>query len=468
MKNLLRALPILLLALAVWRLAPGAATPDFSARVPDAPSVYRVYMALYRGLTNAERGFMDYLRDLKLPVEFIVRDANGDPQRIPAMRDEIRALAPDLVYSFGTTVTSALAGTVGQTDPRRHLVEFPILFNIVADPIGARLVTDLKTSGRNLTGTIHAVPIAAQYRTLREALSGQRLGILYNPQELNAALAVDALAQMAERDGMTVRRAPLQPPSERRDIRAALRTAIESLLGQGVDIVYLPSDSFVIEHARFIVGIVAAAGIPTFSATEDPIRSGGATMGLTSAYYNVGQFAGFKAMQILRDRRDPATIPIESIGRFAFVVNVDAARRIHRLPPISLLRVADLICYNEHDCQDTTAGVPLSESEPAATGACDPQQRGIPDAGSRSEIASERCANEPEISRPVAVPSLSRQRIRLVQQQLNARGFAAGRADGVLGPRTHDAIRRFQAAHTMETTGLIDSALLDHLQDRSP
>ncbi|TCT21458.1 ABC transporter substrate binding protein [Thiobaca trueperi] len=501
----MKPFPTILSVLLILLVGLGAMASEV-AGASVSPPTHRIYLALYRGMTPAEQGFMDYLRDHDLPVEFIVRDAGNDPNAIPAMRDDIRAMRPDLVYSFGTTLTRILAGTQGSIDPAVHITDIPILFNIVADPVGAGLVPDLKSSGRNLTGTMHTVPIAAQYRTLREALPCTRLGILYNPQEPNSALSVDALTQLAERDGLSVLRAPVTPANGSHAVAAAISRVVQDLLDQKVDVIYLPSDSFVIQHARLITGITAAAEIPTFSATEDPVRASGATMGLVSAYYNVGQFAGFKATQILRDHLGPSEIPIESINRFAFLVNVDAARRVHRLPPIALLRVAELICYNEGGCLPddvaaatvappgqssgpTVPAIPLEASKVEQTEAisatssgqtqtveriappspCDPGQPFVlRHDGSASRIELPRCVQDNGAPRVLDAPPLTNRLVLLVQQHLNDQGFDAGRNDGLIGPRTRAAIRRFQTAQGLKTTGMIDFALLDRLQASSP
>lgn len=493
MKSCLIVLSVLLILL-VGLDATASESADASVSNPT----YRIYLALYRGMTPAEQGFMDYLRDHDLPAEFIVRDAHNDPDAVSAMRDEIRALRPDLVYSFGTTVTRILAGMPARIDPAVQITDIPILFNIVADPVGAGLVPDLQSSGRNLTGTTHTVPIDAQYRTLREALPCARLGILYNPHEPNSALSVDALTALAEGDGLSVLHAPVTPVDDREAVTASITRTVQDLIEQKVDVIYLPSDSFVIQHARLVTGIATAVGIPTFSATEDPVRTGGATMGLVSAYYNVGQFAGFKAAQILLEHLDPAEIPIESINRFAFLVNVDAARRVNRLPPIALLRVAELICYTEGGCPlDDVAVATVAPPEPTAPVAvskveqteaisaistgqtqtieriatplpCDPGQPFVlRHDGSASWIELPRCVQDNGALRVLDAPPLTNRLVLLVQQHLNDRGFDAGRHDGLIGPRTRAAIRRFQAAQGLKTTGMIDFALLDRLQASS-
>jgi hypothetical protein len=50
-----------------------------------------------------------------------------------------------------------------------------------------------------------------------------------------------------------------------------------------------------------------------------------------------------------------------------------------------------------------------------------------------------------------------------VQRELRDRGFYRGPIDGVLGPRSREAIRRYQARHDLEETGEINTALLRSL-----
>jgi peptidoglycan hydrolase-like protein with peptidoglycan-binding domain len=56
------------------------------------------------------------------------------------------------------------------------------------------------------------------------------------------------------------------------------------------------------------------------------------------------------------------------------------------------------------------------------------------------------------------------ERVRIVQQELNARGYDAGPADGVLGPKTRSAIRTYQSDAGEPVTGQVTAALVDRLQ----
>jgi peptidoglycan hydrolase-like protein with peptidoglycan-binding domain len=59
-----------------------------------------------------------------------------------------------------------------------------------------------------------------------------------------------------------------------------------------------------------------------------------------------------------------------------------------------------------------------------------------------------------------AVPSLNEEKIRRAQQALQAKGFDPGPIDGVIGPRTEDAIRNFQDRYGIKTSVKLDNQTL--------
>lgn len=60
---------------------------------------------------------------------------------------------------------------------------------------------------------------------------------------------------------------------------------------------------------------------------------------------------------------------------------------------------------------------------------------------------------------PEDLPRLTRVQIELMQTRLNALGFEAGEADGILGPGTRAAISRFQKSRDMVADGYPDTAV---------
>jgi hypothetical protein len=108
---------------------------------------------------------------------------------------------------------------------------------------------------------------------------------------------------------------------------------------------------------------------------------------------------------------------------------------------------------------ETAALVPGSEERP-----CDPDRRfvfthpRVPDA---LELVD--CLRSESGARPLDAPPLTNQLVLLVQHYLNDLGYDAGPTDGLIGPRTREAIRRFQLSEGRRSTGIIDYRLLQDL-----
>ena len=64
---------------------------------------------------------------------------------------------------------------------------------------------------------------------------------------------------------------------------------------------------------------------------------------------------------------------------------------------------------------------------------------------------------------PADAPRLSRAQVEAMQQKLAMLGFSAGEVDGVLGPATRDALRRFQQQRGMVADGFPDTPVLQAL-----
>ena len=77
-----------------------------------------------------------------------------------------------------------------------------------------------------------------------------------------------------------------------------------------------------------------------------------------------------------------------------------------------------------------------------------------------------RVAGEPGISAdwPRQETLLSRSQVRELQRALNARGFATGTPDGIMGPNTRAGLRAYQAAQGLTPDGFATVSLLERLQ----
>ncbi|MDN3610125.1 ABC transporter substrate-binding protein [Vibrio ostreicida] len=304
-----------------------------------------VIMVLWRGVTDAERGFMDYLSD-KMEVRYTLLDAQRDKDILKLHLTNIDELKPDLIYTFGTTITLDLLGTQNNPSPFRTNSNTPVVFSIVTDPVGSKIVDSLDSSGRNFTGVSHIVPHNIQFKAINQLSGIDTIGIIFNPLENNAIVTARSIQALSSSFQKEVYLYPLRTSNNKPDVNSVERS-VSLMVEDGVQLAYLPPDSYIISQGKTIVDRLHQQGIATFSATESPIRKHAALFGIVSRYYNVGQFAGHKAEQILSGKFKPSEVPIEPLTQYSYIVNVGAAQRLDYYPPVSILKISELIGGNE-------------------------------------------------------------------------------------------------------------------------
>lgn len=319
-----------------------SAPPTFA----DPPlKIYRILMMLWRGEEDATQGFRDYFTVQRIPVEFIVRDAAGDLAKLPEFIKEAKTLWPDLVLTWGTSVTLAALGPYDADDPAQYLPAsgIPGVFMIVSQPVASKITPSLVSSGRNITGTAYLVPEETQIRAARSYFDFDKIGVVYNAQESNARLSVEALRALAPTLGYTLIERPLPIDHKGNPQADPIEPLVAEIAAEGAQLLYQPPDSFLNVNRDRLTQAALALGIPTLAAGENPVRNSYALMGIINRYYLVGQLTAYKAKQILVDGLDPKNIPIEAPKRFSFMINLPVALQLQRYPPMNLLKFAEII-----------------------------------------------------------------------------------------------------------------------------
>ena len=83
-------------------------------------------------------------------------------------------------------------------------------------------------------------------------------------------------------------------------------------------------------------------------------------------------------------------------------------------------------------------------------------------------LLAQRLAGGPGVQAPWPrdLPALTRTQLQALQTALNERGFASGAPDGMMGPATRDALRRYQRSAGLPADGYPTLDLLQRLQQR--
>jgi putative ABC transport system substrate-binding protein len=345
-------------ALLLLLCAAGILAADAQAQSPSRP--YRIYAITFRGMTDVERGFQDYFAARRIPVQITFRDLNRDNTRMPGFIEEIRRTKPDLIYTWGTSVTLGVVGTYDQVDPNVHITDIPVVFTLVAAPVLAKIVRDLKVPGRNVTGVFHVAPTEAQIRAMASYRPFKSLGILYTPTEQNSVVVVEEVREVSKRLGFSVVARPLKLDANKKVTSEGAADMVRDLkLRDGVEWLYLPPDSYLgTQTEKIIIPAAMSVGLPTFASTEQLMQTGALT-GLVSRYHSIGQFTAYKAEQILVNKVRPERIPVETLTRFALQVRMEVAEQLKLPPPLPMFNYAELI---------TTKSEEPPQQQPAAAG----------------------------------------------------------------------------------------------------
>ena len=303
-----------------------------------------ILMVTWRGCEDACQGFQDYVAEQGMDVEVVLRDAGRDATELPAFVEEARTSEVDLVVTWGTSVTLGMAGTIEDTDPAQHLTEIPVVFMIVADPVGSGIVESYERSGRaNVTGTRNRVPEEVQIKALQAYRPFSRLGVIYNTNEPNAVLKVAELGALAQAMGfeLVARALPLGPDGL--PAPESIPDAVAELKAAGVDWLYVSSSSFLVDNRELLSSAALDQGLPLASAYEQMVTDAHGLLAVAARYYNVGRLAGEQAMAILVDGKSPGDLPIRGLDRFAYIINMDTARKLDLFPPMEVLQYAETV-----------------------------------------------------------------------------------------------------------------------------
>ncbi|MFG1294313.1 ABC transporter substrate-binding protein [Xanthobacter variabilis] len=324
----------------------GAGAASLLGRAASANSQarpFRILMLTFRGETDVERGFRDYFAANEIAVDFLTRDVERDAAKVkPILAEVLPTFKPDLIYTYGTPNTLAVVGPYDAPPTAPFVHDIPVVFALVAAPVQVKIAPSLSSSGRNVTGAVHVVPTDVQMRAMQSYRPFQKVGVIYSPNEKNSLVIIEEMRAFCAGIGVEVLAQPLKMDGTRAT-GDGVEGFVRDLKEKGADWLYLPADTFLASIFDRVGPAALQAKLPTFGATEFFLREGLGLVGLVSRYYSVGQLAGSKAVEILVDHVPPQNIPIETLKRFALIINMSVAKQLGVYPPIAMLNYAEVI-----------------------------------------------------------------------------------------------------------------------------
>ena len=263
-------------------------------------------------------------RNIRLDIRWATLDDAEARQRFAK---ELVALQPDLILSAVTPTTAALL---------QQTRTIPIVFVIVADPIGSGFVASLARPGGNVTGFIFTEPtIASKWLELLKEIapSVNRAAFLFNPattpyrdiflNPFKAAAASFAIQAIA---------APVRDRSE-------LETVIAAQAGEPNGGLVAMPDSFTDAHRVEITSLAARYRLPAVYPWRLFTEVGGLLSYGVDRTDNWRRAAGY--VDRILEGEKPSELPVQAAVKFELVINMKTAKALGLDVPLQLQQRAD-------------------------------------------------------------------------------------------------------------------------------
>jgi putative tryptophan/tyrosine transport system substrate-binding protein len=310
----------------------GIATVWPSAARAQQPKTYRIGFLTRKTDASVSAqidAFRQRLHDLGWvegrTVSIVYRDADGQPDRLRALADELVALNADAIVTVDTPPTQAA---------KLATSTIPIVIAVSADPVGAGLVRSLRRPGGNITGLSLLAPDTDQkaLEYLKQILPrANRVMMIVDPGNQGMMLRFEA-----------IQRAMSQLTMELQSITAVSSSELVAALTEAKD---RPDALFVLSpiYAAWrteIAEFAAKANLPILFDTRGLAREANALLSYGADISDLFRRAAVFVDKIFHGAK-PADLPVEQPTKFELVINLKTARALAITVAPSLQQLAD-------------------------------------------------------------------------------------------------------------------------------
>jgi len=264
-------------------------------------------------------------------VRYEVRWGGGKRDGVAAAAKALAAFAPVVVLTVGTPATDAM---------RRQSPNIPIVFAVVADPVGDGFVASFSRPGGNVTGfnTFDAEILGKWLSLLKESAPNiTRAALLFNPRTAPFSRS-EFQRPLFERAARQLALEPVMLPVH--DV-AEMKTSVESFArAPGGSIVVMP-DAFLLANRAALFELVAQRRLPVMY-PFGVFASDGGLIAYGADMTDLNRRAAAYVDRILKGAQ-PADLPVQAPTKFELVVNLKTAKTQGISIPQSILIRADRV-----------------------------------------------------------------------------------------------------------------------------
>jgi putative ABC transport system substrate-binding protein len=267
-----------------------------------------------------------YVEGKNLVVEW--RSSEGQFERLPALAAELVRAKVDVIVASSALPAHAAAEATKT---------IPVVFLLVSDPVGQKLVGSLSKPGGNVTGLATFAPdvlTARRMQVLKEAVPrASRVAVISNPANAtHRQLLARELPAAAQAQKLTLVPVELRAPGD-------LESVFDQAARERADSLYVLGDPISFVHRSQIADMAMQRRLPSLTATRTGVEVGG-LVSYGPKLRDLYRRAAIYVDRIFKGAK-PADLPVEQPPQFELVVNLKTARALGITLPQSLLRRAD-------------------------------------------------------------------------------------------------------------------------------
>src|SRR5215469_5569706 len=250
----------------------------------------------------------------------------ADPESMHRLAKELVALQPDLILSQSTPATAALL---------QETRTIPVIFGIVADPIGSGFVASFARPGGNATGFAVAEPTqAGKWLELLKEIAPRvtRVAVFFNPAMATfAEFWLKPFKAAAPSFAVEAIVAPVHDTSELESVIAAQAREPNSGL-------FVMADAFTITYRGDVTSLAARYRLPAVYGYR-LFTEVGVLLSYGEDWTDNFRRAATYADRIMKGEK-PSELPVQGPVKFELVINRKAAKALGLTIPSSLLATA--------------------------------------------------------------------------------------------------------------------------------
>lgn len=313
-------------------LVVGALAIDFipSQKTSNEDKVVKIgilQFVTHDALDQIEKGIEDGLAEAGYDgetVELTVLNAEGDQSKIQTMSKKLVNDENDIVIGIATPAAQGLASAT---------TEIPVVMGAISDPIGAKLVKDMKKPEGNVTGLSNQVPLEQTVELITQITpNAKTIGVLYASNEDNSVSQVKEFTKYAEQSGLTVVEYAVPSTNE-------IKTTMNVMAGK-VDAVFVPQDNTIASAFTTVVNEASAAKIPVYSSVDTMVKEG-SIASVAQNQYDLGLETAKVAVKLLAGKK-VGDVPVTVVDTGVPTVNLKVAKELGIQIPESVLKEADI------------------------------------------------------------------------------------------------------------------------------